>query len=205
MKSFIKNTAICIIVILSSFLFGVFCVEILFRKGPFFIIYHSIPIGLIISFLLSIILSSINLGKKFLDKRISIVVIIFLIFGTTIFLGWRTYSPSGISLIRKYITNKLPPSLTETKSSVEYPSIDHIIRIAFKISDNDFKLYVLNESFKPSDDNFPYSVPAIKTYNWWDSNKLKTYKQYKSNYLGGINYLWYAENEHHAYFMRIRQ
>ena len=204
MKSFINNTLICFITILFSILISIFMVEIFFRKGPFMIIYFSIPFSILISLILSLVLACINLMLNYI-RNIYFYILSFMVIATPLLIiGWINYSPPDKILIKKYITKTIPSSLSNTHSVIEYPAIDHIIRVSFTISNDDFNKYIFNKNYKLSNDDFPYRLPIINSYKWWNFEKLKTLKQYKLDSSGSDHYLWYDEINNSVYFLRVR-
>jgi hypothetical protein len=203
-KQFLKKKTLGFLSAFSSYIFGFLLIEILFRKGPFFIIFHSIPIGLAIFFLLSMVLSLIDWLKRYLNKALSHIIIFIFIVSIVLLYGGITFNPSPKKLITKYITETMPPSITDIKGVIEYPAIDHIIRIAFKINKKDFKKYLLNGKYRSSNDDFPYTLPTIEEYKWWNVKELKGHQQFKRVYSDGIQYLWYDAVNNYVYFLRVR-
>lgn len=204
MNLIIKNFLVSFLTIFFGILFGLLGVELFFRKGPFFIIFFFIEPGVIISALISIAIILINFKLKILNKKILKGLLFSLPFLIIMLLGWYTYNPSDTMLFKRFINNELPASLSNIKGTIEYPAIDHIVRISFKINEEDFIKLIKNGDYKYSSDDFPFRVPIVVDYDWWNPEVITVLPQYVSIRKKGIQYLWYDKKRQYGYFMRIR-
>jgi hypothetical protein len=204
MKSFLKSYSFCFLCISISYIFAFLLIELFFRNSQFFIIFYSIPFGFLFASLLSLFLSLIDIYKNFLNKLLSYLIMFMIVFLIVISYGFVIFNLPPKKLINMYVTETMPPSIEDIRGVIEYPAVDHIIRIRFKIDKDDFNNYILKKIYAPSDDDFPYCLPIIKEYKWWNMNELKNYQQFKAYNNNGIQYLWYNETQCYAYFLRVR-
>lgn len=191
-------------IISSGIVFGFFLVEILFRVGAFFIIVFSIPLSLIIGAPAALV--SLLLAKFIfkLQKNITIPIVLSLTICTAIILiGKNVYSPAPAVLLERFLIKENSYSVTNIEGVIEYPSIDHIVRLSFNISQKDYNFLITDAEFEKSNENFPLNSPTIKSYLWWDSQELTTLQQYKRNLSNEYQYIWYDSNKNVAWFMSL--
>jgi hypothetical protein len=150
------------------------------------------------------ILTLINLHKNFFKKALPHLAVFIGICSIVLVYGWRTFDLSPEELINKYITETIPQSMSGMKGVIEYPAIDHVIRITFNINQKDFNKYILNSNYKPSNDDFPYTLPIIEKLKWWKVRGLKEYQQFKGVFSNGIHYIWHDPSKDNVYFLRVR-
>ena len=205
MKQYLCNFFLVTFIICVTVIIGFFFVEICFRIGPFYIIFFSVPIGLILAISVAVILTIIDRKFNFLKRKISLIIIFVLVFTLVISWGWYSYSPPSIVIFKRYSVSKtMFSSINNVNGAIEYPAFNSIVRLSFDINKKDIAKLLEVEQYSLSKDIAPFKVPNIKKYNWWDINAIKKLNQYKKINGKKMQYIWFNKKTNSAFFMKIK-
>jgi len=182
---------------------GFALVEVFFRQGPVFIILFSIPVAIIIGVPAALISLFLQYLFKVPVNRIFPAVISIIMCMGIVVQGKYTYAPSPETLFTRFVSSQSMQTISAVKGTIEYPTIDHIVRLTFQISPADFALLKEQGDFGVSQDDFAFRVPFVKNYPWWSSQNLKSLQTFARKHSDESQYLWYDSNGNTAWFMSI--
>ena len=104
-------------------------------------------------------------------------------------------------MFERFISKEIPETVADIRGTLEYPSIDHIARIAFRISKEEYDTLITKYDCEQINRPSPKTWPLIRQHSWWDPDEIEKLPEYEHMTKKGVRCFWYDESNSVCYFI----